>query len=150
MDDSVSTLEPRKLMLTGGGVFVVPHPKPTLLMIEDDAITSTMLRFLLERDGYTVVHAGDGQQALECIDGMAAPALVLLDVMLPYRNGLDILTHLRNKPGWQDVPVVMLTSDSAEQDIQQALDAGANDYLVKPFNPRELTARLHRYAKTAA
>lgn len=129
---------------------MVMNPKPTLLMVEDDAITSTMLRFLLERDGYTVVHAGDGKQALERIDGMPPPALVLLDVMLPYRNGLQILAHLRSKPEWQEVPVIMLTSDSAEQDIRQALDAGANDYLVKPFNPRELTARLHRYVKTAA
>jgi DNA-binding response OmpR family regulator len=126
------------------------QPKPTLLMVEDEEITSTMLKFLLERSGYHVVHAADGQQALDRIDRMPPPALVLLDVMLPYWNGLQILAHLRSKPNWQEVPVIMLTSDSSEHDIRQALDTGANDYMVKPFNPRELTARLHRFIKTAA
>lgn len=124
--------------------------KPILLTVEDEEITSTLLRFLLERSGYSVVHAGDGRQALDHIDRMAPPALVLLDVMLPYHSGLHILKHLRKKRNWQQVPVIMLTADSSERDIQQALDAGANDYLVKPFNPRELTARLHRFLKPAA
>ncbi|MBC7839404.1 MAG: response regulator [Nitrospiraceae bacterium] len=104
-----------------------------------------LLKFILARGGYTVVHAADGQQAHTMIDEMPPPALVLLDIMLPYLNGLQLLAHIRQKAEWRQVPIIMLTADSNERDIQQALAAGANDYMVKPFNPRELTARLQRF-----
>lgn len=119
--------------------------KPTILMAEDEESTVILLKFLLARGGYTVVHAADGQQAHTMIDEMPPPALVLLDIMLPYLNGLQLLAHIRQKAEWQHVPIIMLTADSNERDIQQALAAGANDYMVKPFNPRELTARLQRF-----
>ena len=96
------------------------------------------------------MHAADGQQAQTMIDQMPPPALVLLDIMLPYLNGLQLLAHIRQKAGWQHVPIIMLTADSNERDIEQALAAGANDYIVKPFNPRELTARLQRFLKVAS
>ena len=76
---------------------------------------------------------------------MPPPALVLLDIMLPYLNGLQLLAQIRQKAEWQNVPIIMLTADSNERDIEQALAAGANDYMVKPFNPRELIARLRRF-----
>lgn len=119
--------------------------KPTILMAEDEEGTVILLKFLLARGGYTVVHAADGQQAHTMIDEMPPPALVLLDIMLPYLNGLQLLARIRQKAEWQHVPIIMLTADSNERDIQQALAEGANDYMVKPFNPRELTARLQRF-----
>lgn len=119
--------------------------KPTILMAEDEEGTVVLLKFILARGGYTVVHAADGQQAHTMIDEMPPPALVLLDIMLPYLNGLQLLAHIRQKAEWRQVPIIMLTADSNERDIQQALAAGANDYMVKPFNPRELTARLQRF-----
>ena len=119
--------------------------KPTILMAEDEEGTVILLKFLLARGGYTVVHAADGQQAHTMIDEMPPPALVLLDIMLPYLSGLQLLAHIRLKAEWQHVPIIMLTADSNERDIQQALAAGANDYMVKPFNPRELIARLQRF-----
>ncbi|MCC6140800.1 MAG: response regulator [Nitrospira sp.] len=128
-----------------------PHPdKPTLLMAEDEEDTASLLKFLLERAGYRIVHAPDGLQAQQLIDTMAPPSLVLLDIMLPHMSGLQLLPYIRNKPDWQRVPIIMLTADSSEHDIQQALATGANDYMVKPFNPRELTARLSRFLKIAA
>lgn len=129
---------------------VPPAGKPTLLMAEDEEDTASLLKFLLERAGYQVVHAPDGHHAQRLIDTMAPPSLVLLDIMLPHLSGLQLLPLIRKKPEWQKVPVVMLTADSSEHDIQQALAAGANDYMVKPFNPRELTARLSRFLKIAA
>ncbi len=119
--------------------------KPTLFLAEDEEGTVILLKFILARGGYTVVHAADGQQAHTMIDQMPPPALVLLDIMLPYLNGLQLLAHIRQKAEWQHVPIIMLTADSNERDIQQALAAGASDYMVKPFNPRELTARLQRF-----
>ncbi|MDO9118814.1 MAG: response regulator [Nitrospira sp.] len=124
--------------------------KPTLFMAEDEEDTASLLKFLLERAGYHVVHAPDGHQAQQLIDTMAPPSLILLDIMLPHVSGLQLLPYIRNKTAWQRVPIVMLTADSSEHDIQQALAAGANDYMVKPFNPRELTARLSRFLKVAA
>ena len=123
--------------------------KLTLFLAEDEEGTAILLKFLLARVGYTVVHAADGQQAQTMIDQMSPPALVLLDIMLPYLNGLQLLAHIRQKAEWQHVPIIMLTADSNERDIQQALAAGANDYMVKPFNPRELIARLQRFIKVA-
>lgn len=128
-----------------------PQPdKPTLLMAEDEEDTASLIKFLLERAGYHVVHAPDGHQAQQLIDTMTPPSLVLLDIMLPQLSGLQLLPYIRKKTEWQRVPVIMLTADSSEHDIQQALAAGANDYMVKPFNPRELTARLSRFLKAAA
>lgn len=124
--------------------------KPTLFMAEDEEDTASLLRFLLERSGYQVVHAADGQQAQQMIDTMAPPSLVLLDIMLPHVSGLQLLPYIRKKAEWLKVPIIMLTADSSEHDIQQALASGANDYMVKPFNPRELTARLSRFLKAAA
>lgn len=124
--------------------------KPTLFMAEDEEDTASLLRFLLERAGYHVVHAPDGHQAQQLIDTIAPPSLILLDIMLPHVSGLQLLPYIRNKAEWQRVPIVMLTADSSEHDIQQALATGANDYMVKPFNPRELTARLSRLLKVAA
>lgn len=68
--------------------------------------------------------------------------------MLPYHSGVELVDPIRSKDLWREVPIVMLTADSAERDIVRALNAGANDYVVKPFNPKELTARLRRFLKT--
>ena len=78
----------------------------------------------------------------------AAASIGALDVMLPYHSGFELVAHIRSKDLWREVPIVMLTADSAERDIVRALNAGANDYVDKPFNPKELTARLRRFLKT--
>lgn len=119
--------------------------KPTILVVEDDEDMLTLLRFLLEREGYELIHAADGWQAQLLIETISPPTLALLDVMLPHVSGLQLVTHIRAKAGWREVPIVMLTADGAERDVVFALDAGANDYIVKPFNPKELMARLRRF-----
>lgn len=119
--------------------------KPKVLMVEDEEDTASLLKFLLERANYRVVHAKDGRQAQELIDTMSLPDIVLLDVMLPFLSGLQVLTHIRSKVEWEKVPIVMLTADGSEHDIKRALETGANDYMLKPFNPRELTTRLKRF-----
>jgi two-component system, OmpR family, alkaline phosphatase synthesis response regulator PhoP len=124
-----------------------PH---TILIVEDDEDMVTLLQFLLEREGYHAILASDGRKAQELVDTLSPPKLVLLDVMLPYHNGFEVVTHIRSKLPWREVPIVMLTADSAERDIVRALDAGASDYVVKPFNPKELMARLRRFLKTAS
>ncbi|HQY57176.1 MAG: response regulator transcription factor [Nitrospira sp.] len=126
-----------------------PH-KPMVLMVEDEEDTASLLKFLLERASYRVVHAKDGRSAQELVDTMEQPDIILLDVMLPFLSGLQVLTYIRSKAAWEKVPIVMLTADGSEHDIKRALESGANDYMLKPFNPRELTSRLKRFLGPSA
>lgn len=123
--------------------------KPTLiLVIEDDEHIGQILTYMLERQGYRTLLAADGLAARQAIEQVAElPSLVLLDVMLPYIDGFEVVRLIRARPGWKDVPVLMLTAKHTEQDIVRALDAGANDYVVKPFQPNELLARVRRYLR---
>jgi len=115
-----------------------------VLVAEDDDQISFLLQFLLEREGYSVMLARDGHEALQFIDSMTPPRLAIFDIMMPHADGFELLQHLRAKPDWHNVPVMMLTARSQEKDIVRALDAGAADYVVKPFLPEELKARIRR------
>lgn len=117
------------------------------LVVEDDDQIAYLLRFILEREGYQVKLASDGRIAQEMINSMAPPALIMLDVMLPHVDGYQLLGMIRAREPWQAVPVLMLTAKSQEKDIVRALDAGAADYVVKPFKPDELRARIKRLVK---
>lgn len=122
----------------------------TVLVIEDDEHIAHVLKFMLERQRYRVTVAADGRAACALIEGGKAPDLVLMDVMLPFVDGFELVRIARAQPGWQAVPIVMLTAKTMEQDIVRALDAGANDYVLKPFQPNELLARLRRYLRVKA
>ncbi len=123
----------------------------TVLVIEDDEHIGMLLTLLRERHGYQVKRAADGNEAERLIANSAqVPGLILLDVMLPYRNGFELMQQIRARQGWERVPVIMLTAKAMERDIVRAFDAGANDYIVKPFQPTELLARLRRFIRVAA
>ncbi len=117
--------------------------RQSILMVEDDEHIAYILRFLLERNGLAVEQAADGRQGLARL-AQPPPDLVLMDIMLPYHDGLELLERLRAEPGWRTVPVLMLTAKAREADIVQALDLGANDYVTKPFQPEEVLARVRR------
>lgn len=118
--------------------------KPVVLVAEDDVPIAFLLQFLLEREGFRVLLARDGHEAQKLVDEIPPPQLVLLDVMMPYADGFEVLARLRAKPDWRSTPVIMLTARSQEKDIVRALDAGASDYVIKPFLPEELKARIRR------
>lgn len=120
------------------------NSRSTALVIEDDAMIASVLHFILDREGFTVRHAVDGRAAQQLIADSPPPALVLLDVMLPHADGFELVSAIRARAGWEKTPVLMLSSKGHEQDIARALDAGANDYVVKPFQIEELRARLRR------
>ena len=123
-------------------------PAASALIVEDDDQISHILRFILEREGYQVHHAPNGRTALELIATLLPPpAVVLLDVMLPHVDGFEILAKLRATAGWEKLPVIMLTARAQEQDIVRGLEAGANDYMVKPFKPEELRVRIRKLVK---
>jgi DNA-binding response OmpR family regulator len=124
--------------------------QPSVLVVEDDVHIAHVLSFMLERQGYRVTHVADGRAAVQHVTAEAAPDLVLLDVMLPYVDGFEIVGLIRAQAGWEAVPVLMLTAKNTERDTVRALDAGANDFIIKPFQPQELLARLRRFLKTPA
>jgi CheY-like chemotaxis protein len=113
----------------------------TLLVVDDSEINRDMLRRRLERKGYRVITAENGEQALELVSREAID-LVLLDVMMPGLSGLDVLRILRKTPAGKDLPVIMATARSDSTDIVEALDAGANDYVIKPLDVPVVIARV--------
>lgn len=123
---------------------------PNVLIVEDNDDVSYLIRFLLEREGWRVEVARNGDEAEKMFASMQPPGLIVLDVMLPYVDGFELLRELRARKGWAAVPVMMLTAKSQEADIVRALEAGASDYVVKPFKPNELLARVKRLLKEGA
>ncbi|MBM3509328.1 MAG: phosphate regulon transcriptional regulatory protein PhoB [Alphaproteobacteria bacterium] len=112
-----------------------------ILVVEDELALVTMLRYNLEKAGFRVAAAHDGQEALTLI-AEAKPDLVLLDWMLPNTSGLEVCRQIRRRPETRDVPVVMLTARAEESDRIRGLETGADDYITKPFSPTELVARV--------
>jgi CheY-like chemotaxis protein len=113
----------------------------SLLVVDDSEMNRDMLRRRLERKGYRVITAENGEQALELV-AREAIDLVLLDVMMPGLSGLDVLRILRSTPAGKDLPVIMATAKSDSTDIVEALDAGANDYVIKPLDVPVVIARI--------
>ncbi len=111
-----------------------------ILLVEDDADIQELVRYNLAAGGFLPVCAATGEEALERLQ--PPPDLILLDIMLPRLNGLALLDSLKANPATAAIPVVMLTARGAEEDIVAALEAGADDYVVKPFSPRVLLARI--------
>ena len=122
--------------------------KRSALIVEDDDQICYILKFILEREGFVVDIARDGRAAEDLIGKLQPPAIVTLDVMLPHADGFALLKRIRATAGWEAVPVILLTARSQEKDIVRGLEAGANDYIVKPFKPDELRARIRRLVKT--
>ena len=123
---------------------VSAFPSPTILLVEDDEVTAFMLEFLLQREGYTVTRAPDGKEAQHIISNSKPFDVVLLDIMVPYINGYELITQIRALPAWHGTPILMLSGKSQEKDIIKALDTGATDYIVKPFQPGEVLARIRK------
>ena len=115
--------------------------EPAVLVAEDESALSTLLRYNLEREGYRVFEARDGEEALILADEVK-PDLVVLDWMLPQLSGLEICRRLRGRGDMRNVPIVMLTARGEETDRIRGLDTGADDYIVKPFSMTEFLARL--------
>ena len=112
-----------------------------VLIVEDEPDIRDLLIFHLEREGYHVIKARSGTEAVRLAHA-SPPDLVLLDLMLPEMDGLEVCRRLRGDPATQGVPIVMLTARGDEVDRVLGLEMGADDYVVKPFSPRELLARI--------
>ena len=114
---------------------------PHILVVEDEDALATLLHYNLEKEGYRVGLAGDGEEALIQIDEQA-PDLVVLDWMLPKVSGIEVCRRLRAAQSTRNLPIIMLTARGEEADRVRGLDTGADDYITKPFAMSELTARV--------
>lgn len=115
--------------------------KPLILIVEDEAPLVTMLRYNLERQGFRVDEAADGQEAITKI-AEAKPDLVLLDWMLPAMSGIEVCRQIRRRPGTRDLPIIMVTARAEGADSVRGLNTGADDYISKPFSIDLLLARI--------
>jgi len=122
--------------------------KSHILIVEDDPSLVELLRYNLEAEGFDVSIAHDGEEGLEAIDTYG-PDLVVLDWMLPNVSGIEVCRQLRQKPDTRTMPVIMLTAKGEEHDRVRGLEMGADDYIVKPFSPTELTARIKAVLRRA-
>ncbi len=112
-----------------------------ILSIEDEPDIRELLKVTLEADGFRVISAATGEQGLQ-MARTEKPSLILLDLMLPKVSGLDICREIRADPEIAAIPILMLTAKATETDKVVGLEVGADDYVIKPFSPRELTARV--------
>ncbi len=112
-----------------------------ILIAEDDEEIRELIRFKLESAGFEVFTAGDGETAVLRAEELL-PDLIVLDWMMPRLNGLDACVAMRKMPALHPVPIVMLTAKGQEMDVERGFSAGVDDYIVKPFSPRELLARV--------
>ena len=116
-------------------------PAPRLLLVEDDLSLAELLQYRFEAEGYAVSATGDGDEALMLAEEQA-PDLVILDWMVEGTSGIEICRRLRRQRETAHVPIVMLTARGSEEDRIRGLETGADDYVTKPFSPRELVARV--------
>ena len=120
-----------------------------ILVCDDDPLLVDLVQYRLSSRGYEVVVAADGGEAVECLSKGSFDG-ILLDAMMPVVDGYELLRRIRQDPATAKVPVIMLTARKQEQDIVAALELGASDYVVKPFIPEELVARLGRLLDAAS
>src|SRR6056297_2152046 len=111
-----------------------------ILVIDDEENIRELIKFNLEAEGYNILMAADGKEGLEKVD--SSIDLIVLDLMLPEMDGLTFCKKIRNHDKYSGIPIIMLTAKGEEVDKILGLEMGADDYMTKPFSPRELTARI--------
>ena len=119
-----------------------PMP-PTVLVIDDDPVILQLLRVNFEMEGFAVITAADGEEGVARARA-DKPDIVVSDVMMPRMSGIELVAKLRADPGTEDIPILLLTAKAQQADIGAGLDAGADDYVTKPFDPLDLVDRVNR------
>src|SRR5580698_1729803 len=123
--------------------------KKKILVVEDDRDISELISYNLEREGYEIACLYDGGQAVEFVN-KRKPELIILDLMLPEVDGIEICRTLKSDPNTKHIPIVMLTAKSEEADVVVGLQMGADDYIPKPFSPKVLAARIKAITRRIA
>ncbi len=117
-------------------------PNMTVLVIDDDPVILELLRVNFEIEGFDVITASDGEEGFERAQALR-PDVVISDIMMPKRDGLQLLGDLKGSPGTEDLPVILLSAKAQKAEVQHGLELGADDYITKPFDPIKLIDRLN-------
>ncbi|MCX7047538.1 MAG: response regulator [Candidatus Sumerlaeota bacterium] len=120
--------------------------KKTILLADDEEDIKVVVRLYLESRGFNITTAFDGLDAIEQIE-RDKPDLILLDVMMPVMNGYEVAARVRANPAIKDTPIIMLSAATHEEAVKKGMEAGANDYLMKPFEPAKLEETILKYLK---
>ena len=116
-------------------------PRPLVLVAEDEDDIRELVAYRMEKAGYDVISAADGEEAIQ-LALERVPSLAILDVMMPKVDGYEVTRRLRAEESTSRMPIILLTARAQEADVQRGFDAGADDYIRKPFSPQELRARV--------
>lgn len=116
-----------------------------LLLAEDDQMLASLLQYRLEREGYKVIMTYDGRAVKESLQS-ALPDLIVCDIMMPYLSGIELVDFVRNELN-SDIPIILISSASNDENIISAFEMGANDFVAKPMSPSELLVRISREIK---
>ncbi|HIP50128.1 MAG TPA: response regulator [Candidatus Pacebacteria bacterium] len=122
------------------------NEKKTIMIAEDDAFIGDIYEVKLKDAGYNVVLASDGRDAIEKLEGGTKPNILLLDIVMPYMDGFDVLEALGKRDEWKKIPVVLLTNLSQKSDVDRGMALGAKDFLIKShFTPTEVLTKVQKY-----
>ena len=119
-------------------------PAATVLVVDDDPVIQKLLKVNFEMEGYDVITAGDGAEGLAAARS-ESPDVVILDIMMPKMNGLEVLAALKQDKNTEAIPVILLSAKAQSSDVQAGLDRGADAYVTKPFDPLELLDRVSEF-----
>jgi CheY-like chemotaxis protein len=122
------------------------NEKKMIMIAEDDAFIGDIYEMKLKNAGYDVILANNGRDAIEKLESGVKPDILLLDIVMPYMDGFDVLEAMKNREEWNGIPVVLLTNLSQKEDIDKGISLGAKDYLIKShFTPTEVLSKVEKY-----
>ncbi|HRY82369.1 MAG TPA: response regulator [Candidatus Moranbacteria bacterium] len=122
--------------------------KKTIMIVEDDSFVMDIYETKIAKEGFGVITAVNGAEAVKKLEEGARPDLILLDIIMPYMDGLEVLKKIKSNDNLKNIPVVLLTNLSQKEEIQEGFDLGAEDYLIKShFTPSEVMEKINKYLK---
>ena len=121
----------------------------TVLVVDDDPVILKLLEVNFEMEGFTVLTAKDGEEGIE-VARSDQPDLIVSDIMMPKKSGLELVTELKSDPATSGIPIILLSAKAQNADVRSGMDAGADDYVTKPFEPLDLVDRVNRLLETRA
>ena len=124
-------------------------PDSTVLVVDDDPVILKLLEVNFEMEGFAVLVARDGQEGIE-VATRDQPDLVVSDIMMPKKSGLELVIALKSDASTRDIPIILLSAKAQNADVRSGLEAGADDYVTKPFEPLDLVDRVNRLLETRA
>ena len=124
-------------------------PDSTILVVDDDPVILKLLEVNFEMEGFTVLVAHDGEEGIE-VARQDRPDVIVSDIMMPKRSGLELVTELKGDPDTSDIPIILISAKAQNADVRSGLDSGADDYVTKPFETLDLVDRVNRLLEARA